>query len=193
MNTIKKHTLRKVDCDYSIYSIIGIKSLSEDYKLVHHLNQTLGLDFVRITDFIQYFTQENEKKATKKSAKTQNMLELFDSPKLEEEIPFPTFCFEDDVLKLSYLLLKNNISNHYLIEEKQNADYLFIVFNKENYFDKKVSDKIKLIPIVDALYKIETKAKHLNLFEEIEEHILYFVKKSKEEYKKFLGESDEEK
>ena len=193
MNTIKKHTLRKVDCDYSIYSIIGIKSTSEDYKLVYHLNQILGLDFVRITDFVQYFTQKNEKKAAKKSSTPQTSFELFDTPKLEEEISFPTFCFEDDMLKLSYLLLKNNISNHYLIEEKQNADYLFIVFNKANYFDKDISDKMKSVPVVDALYKIETKAKHLGLFEEIEEHILYFVKKSKEEYKKILGERDEEK
>ncbi|MDL2240136.1 IPExxxVDY family protein [Bacteroidales bacterium OttesenSCG-928-K03] len=174
----KRHKLKKINCDYSIYSIIGIKSPLQDYRLAHFLNKSLDVDFTRINDFIMY----DEQSGNKDSDKLQDSFGLFETQELgSKNYSFPTYYFEDDLYKLSYLLLLNNTNGKFLIKDKNNADYILIIFNSYDFPAENLFSKINSISGVSKSYKIDFDNNFDDLFEEIEDHLIHLNKKDNEE------------
>jgi hypothetical protein len=137
----------------------------EDYRLAYFLNNVLNLDLVRIDDFVLFMESKKDN--------IEQSFELFETQDLQDDSSsFPAYYYEDDLYKLIFLMLKNNSKGNFLIKDKNNADYLFILFNNYDFPLEKFFNEINKIQGVTASYKIEYRDSYGELLEEIEEHLI---------------------
>ncbi|PLX04780.1 MAG: IPExxxVDY family protein [Marinilabiliales bacterium] len=97
----KSHKL-KLTPEYS-FSMIGISSHENDYRLSWALNKALNIE-LRKTD--------NYDVITKKSPVKQS---------------FSKYTYVDETSQLDYILIANSCENGYLMEEYKNLDYVFLI------------------------------------------------------------------
>lgn len=102
---MRKKKIDKLDLDFDDeFNLFGISSGLADYRLTWEINSRLEL----------------------KMLKSEEGLELFDK-KTKKEQHFQVFHFNDDEVLNVYYLIKNKQNNTFLIQEKANIDYFFLV------------------------------------------------------------------
>ncbi len=94
----KVHKLSEKE-DYR-FKLTGISSAENDYKLSWALNQTLGINLVRLDNLEVYHKRLDDKQA------------------------FSQFEYFDEDTLVQYRLISNRSVNGYLLEEMTNLDYL---------------------------------------------------------------------
>jgi len=99
---VKKSHKLKLTPEYS-FSMIGISSHENDYRLSWALNKALNIE-LRKTD--------NYDVITKKSPVKQS---------------FSKYTYVDETSQLDYILIANSCENGYLMEEYKNLDYVFLI------------------------------------------------------------------
>jgi len=127
---MKRFTLQLEDDDD--YVLVGISSNEKDYRLCWLINQSLGLNFVRIEDIEIIQKRKN--------------LKLFYS--------VYQHVVEEDLVNL--YIISNNRLNESLVTECKHADYLFMIkgpFQAESK-DELIS-KLKLIKNIMLVFEIE--------------------------------------
>ena len=114
-------------------SVLGINSSQKDYRVAHFLNKTLEIVLKREEDL----TMINKRK--------------YES----ENIFFPFFRFEDELLRLIFYLVKNQSGKIGFIPSLKKTDYLFLAdgYESDLYLNEKLG-LIKEIPVVEAAYVI---------------------------------------
>jgi hypothetical protein len=136
-----------VDFDFSIW---GINSSIEDYRLCLQLNQYLHWNFKRVQDIEFYSSQIKGFKH-------------FNAYKYNNEADF--YILE---------LIQNKNSGHILIPELKNIDYLFLLHGEDEYFEKDAfTDLLSKIPGVQSVLQLKVeslKSKHNLLIRHFNEH-----------------------
>jgi len=97
---VKKITL---DIDYNdAFLLLGIVSTYPDYQLVHHINKTMGFNFVRYEDFV---LNDNTKKP----------------------VSYSWFYYKSDEIKVKSFLIANHHPKQKLLPDYRHIDYLLIL------------------------------------------------------------------
>ncbi len=126
----KKFTLNNyVDYDFSL---IGICSQEEDFKLCYFLNQALQLDFERIRD-----------------------IEIL-LPKQGNMISFSCFEYIDTESDLSWYLISNRNPASNLLSDQKQTDFLLRIVGEQELIDPiEIVNRIKEIGCVLTAYVIQ--------------------------------------
>ena len=146
-NYMAKRQFIDIEFDFTIW---GINSSIEDYRLCLHLNQHLDWNFKRVQD-IEFY-----------------------SPQIKGFKHFNAFKYknEDDFYTLE--LIQNRNSGNVLIPELKNIDFLFLLHGEDEYFEKEAfTNLLAKIPGVQSVMqlKIESlKSKHNLLIRHFNEH-----------------------
>lgn len=122
------------------FSIWGINSSMEDYRLCLHLNQYLKWNLKRVHD-IEFY-----------------------SPQIKGAKHFNAYKYKNEVDFYTLELIQNKNAGNILIPELKNIDFLFLLNGEDDYFDKAAfSDSLSKIPGVQSVMQIEVnslKSKH---------------------------------
>jgi hypothetical protein len=94
------------------FTIWGINSNMEDYRLCLNLNKHLNWDFKRVTD-IEFY-----------------------SPQIKGFKIFNTYKFENVIDFYTLELIQNKKNGNILIPELKNFDFLFLLHGEDDYFEK---------------------------------------------------------
>ncbi len=128
-----------IDIEYD-FSIWGINSGMEDYRLCLHLNQFLNWNFKRISD-----------------------LEFY-SPQIKGFKHFNVYKFKNEALFYTLEIIQNKNAGNILIPELKNFDFLFLLHGEEDYFEREAfSELLTKTPGVQSAIQIEVnslKSKH---------------------------------
>jgi hypothetical protein len=127
----KVHKL-KVDLEFP-FSVIGISSHENDYRLIWAINENLNMTFVKIENFraLDGTGEENE---------------------------FSRYLFENPDRYLSFYIISNRCDNGYLVPEYRMVDYfLFLKGDTEPDFPEKLARKLKQVGIISTAFPIEHK------------------------------------
>ena len=139
----------KISSDHSDYILIAISCRLKDYRIVHGINNELGLDFKKYSNFIVY----------------QN----------DEELSYSFYYYKDPCKQSDYFFIANHHPEAKLINELKQADYFFLVNNlmEENELSLMIK-RLKSISGMLAVLKVDySKIKHIGLFfEDLELHML---------------------
>ncbi|MFC2117486.1 IPExxxVDY family protein [Bacteroidota bacterium] len=113
--------------DYD-FSLIGISSHENDYRISWGLNNCLNLKFIKNKD-----------------------LEIIDNNYPEPQ-KFSQFSYEDEESMLCYKLIANRCSDGFLIGEMKNIDYFLIIIGETNksFFDQFIKKIISLSMVIMA-------------------------------------------
>lgn len=111
------------------FTLIGIASHENDYKLSWALNQKFNFSFIRVESL------------------------LINDSKLQVAQSFVVYNFEDKTAGLSFNLISNRCDNGFLIEELKNIDYFLQIFGDINtsLINKFRTDLIKIDVIITAV------------------------------------------
>ena len=127
---MKYHLEEEYEYDFDLF---GISSHEKDYRICWAINNLLGLSLERTADDIEVIFNQQEK----------------------QNIQFPVFkSARDDVLE-SYYLIGNKFENHQLIEEQKHVDFFLMVKSSGVMSSNGVIDKLKGIPFVLAVNKVD--------------------------------------
>ncbi len=107
-----------------IYHWIGICSPHADYRFVWNLNNELGIKLVQ--------AKEQFKKFSKKTG----------------DIEFSTFEWKNEIDFSNIRLLKNKNGNHFLIPEKFQIDYWFVILETNRWEINELINQIRSINVV---------------------------------------------
>jgi hypothetical protein len=126
----KKFTLNNyVDYDFSL---IGICSQEEDFKLCFHLNQALQLDFERIRD-----------------------IEIV-LPKQGNVVSFSCFEYKDVEADLDWYLIANRNPASNLVANQKQTDYLLRIVGEQELIDpEEIVDRIRELSCVLTAFIIQ--------------------------------------
>ncbi len=113
------------------YSLLGISSHENDYRISWALNQHLGFHFCKI---------ENHS---------------FFNPKFGEKLEFSQYVFMDDENSHTYRLISNRCDNGFLLEEYKNIDFFLLVDSIEKSQVQQLVIQVKTIPFVSAVFPID--------------------------------------
>ena len=132
-----KRQLIEATFDFSIW---GINSSMEDYRLCLHLNQSLNWDFKRTND-IEFY-----------------------SPQIKGIKHFNAYKYKNDVDFYILELIQNKNGGNILIPELKNFDFLFLLHGEDDYFDKETFNLLLTkIPGLQSAIQLEInllKSKH---------------------------------
>jgi hypothetical protein len=133
------------------YSMLGIISPLNDFKLVWNLNEVLGLSFKKIENF------------------------TYSSAEKKENEPFSLYYFKKDVGEIDYFIISNKSADSILIPEYKQFDYFFLMkcCNSRKQISKVVCN-INKIENVQTVFIIDLNTiKHsTNFFNDLELHML---------------------
>lgn len=138
----------RLSADYTFdFELLGIVSSSKEYKLAWHLNQLNVFHLIKSEDIKIEFSDN-------RLIRVSNLLDETD--------------FSSVYLLKNKLVSSNTFSNHFLIPELQQFDYLLKLSNQteENWADHLLL-RLKEVPIIDYALKInigKLKAKDNLLF-----------------------------
>src|SRR3954468_5407846 len=128
-----------IDIEYD-FSIWGINSGMEDYRLCLHLNQDLHWNFKRVSD-----------------------LEFY-SPQIKGFKHFNVYKFKNEPAFYTLELIQNKNAGNILIPELKNFDFLFLLHGEEDYYERDAfTDLLTKTPGVQSAIQIEVhalKSKH---------------------------------
>ncbi|MBN2764590.1 MAG: IPExxxVDY family protein [Bacteroidales bacterium] len=127
----KVHRL-KIDLEFP-FSVIGISSHENDYRLIWAINENLNVNFVKIENFraLDVTGSENE---------------------------FSRYFFEDPDRYLSLYVLSNRCDNGYLLPEYRMVDYfLFLKGGTKPGLPEEMATKLKQVEIISTAFPIEHK------------------------------------
>lgn len=114
------------------FSVIGIVSHENDYRLSWAFNQYLGMKFVKSADL------------------------LVEQPKLEENPVFSVYKCIDDECPAVYYLISNKSENGFLLPEHKTVDFILKVTGGVEKSDlNDLLNKIKKLEFVSTAYVIE--------------------------------------
>lgn len=117
--------------DYD-FNVLGISCHEKDYRICWAINQILGTSMQK---------EEKDIEVIIKKSNRYSLHTMFT-------------CFDIDN-EIDYRLISNRSTMGFLVPEKQQADYLFIVSDHFQIDFKEITQKIKLIPFVLTAFKIE--------------------------------------
>lgn len=128
----RKKTLKlKID-DRVNYKLIGISSHENDYRLVWSINNQLKMQFVRIANLIIH------------------------SQKLNVDLEFSRFSFEDESRYLKYYLISNRCPDGFLFPEIKNFDFLMQINGEITDAEaQSFSRKIKTVEVISASFVLQ--------------------------------------
>lgn len=118
------------DYDYD-FNLLGISCHEKDYRICWAINQILGISL------------QKEEKDIEVIIKKSNRYSLH-----------TMFTFIDEENEIEYRLISNRSTMGYLISEKPQADYLFLVTENFQMEFAKILSTIKLIPFVLTAFEI---------------------------------------
>ena len=122
------------------FTIWGINSSMEDYRLCLHLNQYLKWNFKRVHD-IEFY-----------------------SPQIKSNKHFNAYKFKNEVDFYTLEFIQNKNSGNILIPELKNIDFLFLLNGEDDYFDREeFTNLLMKTPGVQSVMSIEVnslKSKH---------------------------------
>ena len=113
------------------YSLLGISSHENDYRISWALNEHLGFRFGKI---------ENH---------------TFFNPKFGETLAFSQYIFKNDENSHTYRLISNRCDNGFLLEEYKNIDFFLLVDSIEKSQVQQLVIQVKTIPFVSAVFPID--------------------------------------
>jgi hypothetical protein len=133
-NPEKKKIVRLQIGENNGFTLIGISSHENDYRLVWAMNNTFSFQFTRIENLVIY----NQKSGT--------------------DLEFSRFIFTDEEKFLTYHLISNRCPDGFLFPEIRNLDYLLQITGE---LDSKqlsmVLKELKKVGIVSAIFMIDPK------------------------------------
>jgi hypothetical protein len=136
-----------VEFDFSIW---GINSSVEDYRLCLYLNQSLKWNLKRVHDVEFYSSQIKGFKH------------------------FNAYMYKNDADFYTLELIQNKNSGNILIPELKNFDFLFLLHGEDEYFEKEAfSNLLTKIPGVQSAIQLNIeslKSKHNLLIRHFNEH-----------------------
>jgi hypothetical protein len=126
------------------FTVIGISSDEPDYRLIWHLNESLGWELARIDNL------------------------LITLPRQEAKQEFPLYAFFDEMTLLQYHLIANRCETGYLLDDLRNIDYVLKITGEVTSSEKeKLLGLIKNTPAIRACFLLDPeglKSKHKLLF-----------------------------
>ena len=128
------------------YTLIGISSSLQDYRLLFFLNRSLGSAFKRLDEF--FLSQKNSKYSLYEFADSSNELDLY--------------------------FISNKSKGIYLFTELQMFDFLILVGgNPDATYLKNLNDSIRAVSHVQITKVVETSKikNYFNTISELENHI----------------------
>lgn len=138
---MKKYSLStEVDFDFLM---LGITCHYRDYRMAWLLNQHLEINFSKTDPYL-----------------------LFDK-KLNKDLEFPFFIFDDEENYLFWNLIGNKVTGQFIIPEKKEFDYFIVIKGSYEFVDKEELIKnVKKIPGVILCSELfpETLKSKKNLF-----------------------------
>jgi len=113
------------------YSLLGISSHENDYRISWALNEHMGFRFSKIEN-VTFFHQ-----------------------KFGESLEFSQYVYKDEENTLTYRLISNRCDNGFLLEEYKNIDFLFLVDAIEKSKIQQLVIQMKTTPFVSAVFQID--------------------------------------
>jgi hypothetical protein len=109
------------------FSLWGINTAMEDYRLCLHLNQHHGWNFKRISD-IEYY-----------------------SPQIKGFKHFNVYKYKNEIDFYTLELIQNKNGGNILIPELKNFDFLVLLHGEEDYFEKdKFTEALNNLPGIQS-------------------------------------------
>jgi hypothetical protein len=133
-STEKKRKVKlQISSDIS-FTLIGISSHENDYRLVWAVNSKLSFGFTRMADLVIHH------------------------PKLKTDLEFSRYIYTDEDKYLNYLLISNRCPDGFLFPEIKNLDYLLqIVGEADSRRLDVLIRELKKIDIISAVFMIDPK------------------------------------
>lgn len=126
-----KKNVHKLSSDTDLsFSILGISSHENDYRISWALNEQLGFKF-RKGDNHSYF-----------------------HPKFKETLVFTQYSFEDAEHAQTFRLISNRCDNGFLLDEYKNIDFLLLTDLVDTSQLTHLQAEIRKIPFVSAVFPI---------------------------------------
>ncbi len=130
----KKKIVRLQIGETNGFTLIGISSHENDYRLVWAMNNAFSFQFARIENLVIF------------------------NPKLNTDLEFSRFIFSDEDKYLTYHLISNRCPDGFLFPEIKNLDYLLQITGE---LDSKhlalILKELKKVGIVSATFMIDPK------------------------------------
>jgi hypothetical protein len=129
---VKKKIHKLVSEPNEKYSLIGIVSHENDYRLSWAFNQHMKMKFIKIESLV------------------------INQPKLEENPVFSVFKYEDNESYILYYLIANKSENGFLIPELKSVDYILKISGElKDATLKDLLVRIKKMEFISTAFKIE--------------------------------------
>jgi hypothetical protein len=133
-NPEKKKIVKLQVSEQSTYTLIGISSHENDYRLVWAMNNAFSFQFTRIENLVIF------------------------SQKLNTDLEFSRFVFTDEDKYLTYYLYSNRCPDGFLFPEIRNLDYLLqIIGEMDSKHLAGILKELKKASIVSATFMIDPK------------------------------------
>ena len=141
------YALEMDDCCEEPYSLIGIHSTLEDYKLAYLMNRNLNTRFNKATEDLEF--KRDQKKASFSIYNYENTNDGFDWFLIANS-------YRRENQTVSNELLLTTETKTYLISEKKKVDFFLKICGESEYdFVMKIIQKIKNIDNVITAYSID--------------------------------------
>jgi hypothetical protein len=128
----KKNVHKLSDTDQS-YSLLGISSHENDYRISWALNEHLGFHFSKI---------ENHS---------------FFHPKFETTLEFSQYRYEDPENTLVYRLISNRCDNGFLLDDYKNIDFFLLVDSIDQSLVQQLLVQVKTNAFISVVFPIDFK------------------------------------
>lgn len=129
----KRKKILKLQVDNEIrFSLIGISSHENDYRLVWAINILLGFSFSRIDDLVVH------------------------QPKSGTDLEFSRYVYTDEDTGISYSMISNRCDNGFLFADIRNLDFLIKIngeINNQEILD--LVKKLKGSEVISGCYKLD--------------------------------------
>jgi hypothetical protein len=131
-NPKRKKTLKLNVGEEIHFSLIGISSHENDYRLVWAINNLLKFQFIRVQDLV------------------------IRHPKLGTDLEFSRYEFTDEDKYLTYCLISNRCPDGFLFPDMKNLDFLIQITGEISEPDKKgFVKKLKAVEVINACFVLE--------------------------------------
>jgi hypothetical protein len=130
----KKKIVRLQISETNSFTLIGISSHENDYRLVWAMNNVFSFQFTRIENLVIF------------------------NQKLDSDLEFSRFIFTDEDKYLTYHLISNRCPDGFLFPEIKNLDYLLqITGEMDSKHLATVLKELKKVSIVSAVFMMNSK------------------------------------
>ncbi|MCK5171300.1 MAG: IPExxxVDY family protein [Bacteroidales bacterium] len=137
---VAKKKIHKLAFEFeSDFSLIGIASHENDYRLSWAINKSIGLDLVKVEDF------------------------SVNHPKHKIQINYSMYNYDDENSYINYNLISNKSEKGFLIQEMKNIDFILRISDyPDTAFLNELLSRLKKIDIVITAFLIDDLPDRLN-------------------------------